>query len=219
MTTTLNRFISKLSDKWLPFFKLLCKNTIFLWNLECELALQQFKKYLTEPLLLFALDEGELLYVYLAISQHAATSVLLREVDGKQRPIYFISKMFIYCQIRYLPLEKLILALVLTLRKFMYYFQAYPIAVCIDFSLKNILSKADLSSRLSKWVVVLGHSNIKFLPRATIKGQVLADFMVEFSSQAVSPKQGCLVSVHKEGESSEVGFSKIQSLPKDEKVV
>ncbi|GFY91006.1 hypothetical protein Acr_07g0012020 [Actinidia rufa] len=33
---------------------------------------------------------GELLYVYLVILEHAVSLVLLREVDGKQRLIYFV---------------------------------------------------------------------------------------------------------------------------------
>ena len=56
-----------------------------------------------------------------------------------------VSKTFTDCQIRYLLPEKLVLALVLTLRKLMHYFQAHPIVVYTEFSLKNILSKADLS--------------------------------------------------------------------------
>ena len=42
-----------------------------------------FKKYLTEQLLLFTPDEGELLYIYLAVFEHAISSVLLSEVDGE----------------------------------------------------------------------------------------------------------------------------------------
>ena len=60
------------------------------------------------------------------------------------------------CQMRYLVLEKLVLALVITLRKLMHYFQAHPIAIYIEFSFKNMLIKEDLSGRLSKWVVELG---------------------------------------------------------------
>ena len=78
MATTLNIFINKSSNKFRPFFKLLRKNVKFSWNEECELALQQFKKYLIEPPLLSTLDEGELLYVYLAVYKHAISSVLLR---------------------------------------------------------------------------------------------------------------------------------------------
>ena len=79
----LNKFISKSSDKCRPFFKLFYKNVKFSWNEECELALQQFKKYLIKLPLLFTSDKGELLYVYLAVSEHAICSVLLREVKGE----------------------------------------------------------------------------------------------------------------------------------------
>ena len=139
-------------------------------------------KYISEPSLLSTADEGELLYVYLATSEHAVVSVLLREVDGKQCLIYFVSKTFTDCHTRYLSLEKLILALVLTSQKLMYYFQAHLITVYMEFSLKNILSKADLSSQLSKWTIELRQSDIKFLLRETIKGQVLDNFVIEFSS-------------------------------------
>ena len=83
MVEALNRFISKSSNKCCPFFQLLRKNEKFLWNEECELALQKFKKYLTKQPLLSILNEGKLLYFYLAISKHAASSVLLREIDGE----------------------------------------------------------------------------------------------------------------------------------------
>ena len=79
----------------------------------------------------------------------------------------------------------------------MHYFQAHPIAVYIDFLLKHILSKADLSGRLSKWVVKLGQSDIQFLPRVAIKGQVLVDFVAEFSPQAVSLEKACLAYTHR----------------------
>ncbi|XP_057465711.1 uncharacterized protein LOC130755326 [Actinidia eriantha] len=154
LAAALNRFISKSSDKCLPFFRLLRKNAKFSWDEESELALQQFKEYLTKPPLLSTPDEGELLHVYLAVSEHAT---------------------------RYLPLEKLVLALVVTSRKLMHYFQAHPISVYTEFPLKAILMKADLTGRLSKWSLELGQYDISFLPRAAIKGQVLADFVAEFS--------------------------------------
>ncbi|GFY85297.1 hypothetical protein Acr_04g0000350 [Actinidia rufa] len=71
MAVALNWFISKSSDKCRPFFKLLRKNAKFSWDEKSEVALQQFKKYLTKPPLLSTPDEGELLHVYLAMSEHA----------------------------------------------------------------------------------------------------------------------------------------------------
>ena len=140
-----------------------------MWDEKSELALQQFKKYLTEPPLLSTPDEGELFYVYLVVSEHTVSSVLLREVAKEQCPIYFVSKMLTDFQTRYLPLEKLILALIVTSRKLKHYFQAHPISIYTEYPLKDILSKADLSGRLSKWSIELRQFDIKFSPRVAIK--------------------------------------------------
>ncbi|GFY88800.1 hypothetical protein Acr_06g0007400 [Actinidia rufa] len=119
----------------------------------------------------------------------------------------------------YLSISKYAISSVLLREKLMHYFQAHPIAVYPEFRLKNILSKADLSSKLSKWAIELGQSYIKFLPRAAIKGQVLDDFVAEFSPQAMSLERGCLVSAHERRENSEVGPPKNQSTLGDPEVI
>ena len=210
MAAALNRFISKSSDKCRPFFKLLRKNTKFLWDEESELALQHFKKYLTEPPLLSTPEEGELLHVYLAVSEYAVSSVLLREVANEQRPIYFVSKTLSDCQTRYLPLEKLILALIVTSRKLMHYFQAHPISVYTEYPLKGVLSKADLSGRFSKWSLELGQFDIKFSPRSAIKGQVLADFVAEFTPKMNIPEPSLSESPRR-GENSQAALAELRS--------
>ena len=63
------------------------------------------------------------------LSQHAVSLMLLREANGEQRPIYFVSKAFTDCQTSYVLLKKLVLALVITIQKLMHYFQAHPIIV------------------------------------------------------------------------------------------
>ena len=80
-------------------------------------------KTLTSPPHMATPDEGELLYVYLDISEQAVSSVMLREVGGEQRSIYFVSKTFTDSQMRYLPLKRLVLALIVTLRKLMHFFR------------------------------------------------------------------------------------------------
>jgi hypothetical protein len=86
----LNRFVSRSSDKCLAFFKVLKK--AFSWTEECERAFRELKTYLANLPLLSHPVEGEILYLYLAVSQTAVSSVLVREESGKQRPVYFTSK-------------------------------------------------------------------------------------------------------------------------------
>lgn len=66
--TTLNRFVSKATNKCLPFFKTL--NQAFVWMDECEAAFQELKLYLSNPPLLSLSKEGEDLFLYLSVNIH-----------------------------------------------------------------------------------------------------------------------------------------------------
>ena len=63
---TLNRFVSKATDKCLAFFKTL--KQAFHWTDECEAAFQSLKEHLAKPPLLSPSVEGEELFLYLAVS-------------------------------------------------------------------------------------------------------------------------------------------------------
>ena len=76
------------------------------------------------------------------------SSVLVREEDGKQLPVYYMSKSLLDVETRYSQLEKLVLALVSTTRKLWPYFQCHPIVVITTYPLKGILQKPELSGRL-----------------------------------------------------------------------
>ena len=63
----LNRFVSKVTDKCLPFFCTLRKS--FEWTDECQKAFKDLKKYLSSPPLLNLSKPREELYLYIAVSQ------------------------------------------------------------------------------------------------------------------------------------------------------
>ena len=91
-----------------------------------------------------------------------------------------MSKSLNEAEVHYLPLEKAILAVVHAIRKLPHYFQAHTVVVLTQFPLKSILKSADYTGRISKWGTILGAFNIKYMPRTSIKGQVLADLVAEF---------------------------------------
>ncbi|XXG47632.1 hypothetical protein AAC387_Pa02g2246 [Persea americana] len=102
-------------------------------------------------------------------------------------PIYYTSEILVDAETRYLQLEKLALALVSASRKLSHYFQTYTIVVVTEHPLNTLFPKADFSSGISKWAVELGQYDIKYQPRTAIKAQVLADFIVEFTSLSSAP--------------------------------
>ena len=85
----LNRFVSKATDKCLPFFKTL--KQAFVWTEECETTFQELKRYLSNPPLLSPSKEGEDLFLYLVVSITAVSTTLIREKNKIQFPVYYIS--------------------------------------------------------------------------------------------------------------------------------
>ena len=89
---TLSRFISRTTDKCLPFFDSLKGNKRFLWNDKCEQVFRVLKEYLGKPQLLSKPVEKEPLYLYLAVTEYAISKALVGEEEKVQWPVYYISK-------------------------------------------------------------------------------------------------------------------------------
>ena len=73
--------------------------------------------------------DGDVLFLYMAVSDHATSSVLVREEEGVQYPIYYTSKALLDAETRYPLLEKWALTLVFAAWKLMPHFQAFPVSV------------------------------------------------------------------------------------------
>ena len=82
---------------------------------------------------------------------------------------------------RYLSLEKAILSVIHATRKLPHYFQAHTVVVLTQLPLKSILRSADYTGRIAKWGTILGVFYIKYMPRTSVKGQVLVDLVAEFT--------------------------------------
>uniref|UniRef100_A0A2N9ESA7 RNase H type-1 domain-containing protein n=1 Tax=Fagus sylvatica TaxID=28930 RepID=A0A2N9ESA7_FAGSY len=181
MTAALSRFISRSADRCQPFFQLLKKSTIFKWDDRCVSAFEDLKKYLSSSLLLSNPTSGEPLFLYLAVSDRAVSAVLIRIKDTVQCPVYYASKTMTEAETRYPPLEKVGLALVTAANKLPQYFQAHTIYVVTQYPIQAMFHKADFTGRIWKWGAKISALGVKYLPRTAIKGQVLADFVAEFT--------------------------------------
>ncbi|XP_074374448.1 uncharacterized protein LOC141714851 [Apium graveolens] len=80
-------------------------------------------------------------------------------------------------------MEKLVYALILATRKLRPYFQAHRIEVRTAYPLRHILHNLESSGRMLKWAIELGQFNLEYCPHTAIKGQTLADFILEFDSE------------------------------------
>ena len=117
MAATLNRFISWSANKCKPFFLLINKWKGFEWTEECAIVFQQLKDYLARPSIMSSPKPNEVLFAYIAVASYAVSLVLIRVDNGVQWPVYYVSKSLHEAEVRYLPLEKAILAVLLSTRK------------------------------------------------------------------------------------------------------
>ncbi|CAL8135806.1 unnamed protein product [Prunus armeniaca] len=205
----LNRFLSRSTDKCRPFFKALKKGHKDKWDDECEAAFQNLKTYLISPPLLSKPIPCEDLYIYLVVSDSTVSSALIREELGAQQMVFYTSKALIDAETCYPKIEKLIFSLVVSARKLRPYYQAHRIIVITEFPLRSILHSPDASQRLMKWAIELSQYDLLYRPKAAIKAEALADFVVEFTPTAEEEKM-----VTKSKEKADDTSSTDSNLPK-----
>jgi len=139
-----------------------------------------------------------LLYIAASYSAVSAALVLEREVEGqkKQLPVYFASEALVGSKLLYSELEKITYAVIMSARKLRHYFEAHKIIVVIDQLLHDLFSNREASVRIAKWASEPSEFYIDFERRTAIKSQVLADFIVDWTSPIFKeepPTKTCIV--------------------------
>ena len=99
--------------------------------------------------MLSALEPSEDSFMYLLVSEHAMSAVLLSD-QGVQQPIYYVSKMLVDAETRSFPLEKLVLALIHATRKLPHYFYAHIVYVFTEYPLQSLLKRLDFMGKIAK---------------------------------------------------------------------
>ncbi|XP_030941158.1 uncharacterized protein LOC115965968 [Quercus lobata] len=125
-------------------------------------------------------EVNEILFAFIAVASHAVSLVLVRVDNGVQMPVYYVSKSLHEAKVCYLPLEKVILAVVHATHKLPHYFQSHTIVILTQLPPRSLLQSADYTGRIAKWGTIIGAFDNKYMPRTSVKGQVLADLVAEF---------------------------------------
>ena len=101
-----------------------------------------------QPPILSSPLPGEKLYMYLAVSEWAISTVVFHcPTHKEQKPIYYVSRALADVETRYSKMEQTALALRSAAQKLHPYFQAHPVVVLIDQALRNILHKPNLTGK------------------------------------------------------------------------
>ncbi|KAG5540845.1 hypothetical protein RHGRI_020924 [Rhododendron griersonianum] len=119
--------------------------------------------------------------------------MLVQEVDGTERPVYYISRKVHGAEERYTAIERHCLALVFTAQKLRHYFLSFPIQIITKCDpVRFLLSRPALTGRVARWLLTLAEFDISCVTPKAIKCQALADLLAQFPSGQCEPLEDCL---------------------------
>ncbi|RVX11555.1 Transposon Ty3-I Gag-Pol polyprotein [Vitis vinifera] len=203
----LGRFIARFTDELRPFFLAIRKAGTQGWTDNCQNTLERIKHCLMHPPILSSPHaKGEAIYVFsclrmgnqrrsipLPFAKGAETCLLCQQSFGRCRNQVFKnganSLSSSKCCSKAPPL-----------------FSSSP-SDCTDRpALRSILHKPDLTGRMLQWAIELSEFGIEFQPRLSKKGQVMADFVLEYSRRPDQHHESVPTGEHLE-QAIRLGFS------------
>ena len=138
---------------------------------------------LSTPPILVTPKEKEPMLLYIAATNQVVSTALVVErpeegkTHGVQRPVYYVSDVLSPAKQRYPHYQKLAYDVFTTARKLPHYFAEHPITVVCDSAISSILNNPQATGRVLQWGIELAPHDITYLPRLSIKSQILPDFI------------------------------------------
>jgi hypothetical protein len=135
--------------------------------------------------------------LYITVEDSMIGVVLMQVTEGKEHIITYLSRHLIDAETRYSFIEKLCLSLFYACSKLWHYLLSSTcIVACQDDVIKHMLQQPIQGRRIEKWTYALIEYDLAYESLKSIKGQVVADFIVEHSIDQNSDEPYNFISIH-----------------------
>ncbi|KAM6580392.1 hypothetical protein CsatA_004166 [Cannabis sativa] len=122
--------------------------------------------------------QGVPLLLYLAVTETSIGTLLAQEVEGKEKPVYYLSRKLKGAETNYPYVEKQCLALVYTAQRLRHYLVAHKVIVMTKADpIRFMLNKPIPSSRIARWILMLSEFDITVMYPKAQKSQALSDLL------------------------------------------
>jgi hypothetical protein len=169
----------------------------FTWGADQQCAFENIKRYLSSSPVLKAPMPGIPFQLYITAEDAVIGVVLIQVTEAKEHIITYLSRRLINAETRYSFIEKLRLSLFYACSKLRHYLLSSTCVVASQADvIKHMLQQPILSGRIEKWTYSLIEYDLSYESLKSIRGHVVADFIVEHNIDQNSDESCNFMSIH-----------------------
>ena len=155
-------------------------------GVEQQKALDSIKEYLSSPPVLIPPQKRIPFRLYLSAGEKSIGSVLIQDLEGKEKVVFYLSRRLLDVETKYSPVEKLCLCLYFSCTRLRHYLLSNECTViCKADVVKYMLSPPILKGRAGKCIFSLTEFDLRYESPKAIKGQAIADFIVDHRDYSI----------------------------------
>ena len=110
----------------------------------------------------------------------------MREFEGKERVVFYLSRRLLDPETRYSPIKKLCLCLYFSRTKLRHYLLSVECTVVSNADvIKHMLSMSILNGRMRKWILALLEFDLRYELAKAVKGHEIADFVTQHHKPSI----------------------------------
>ena len=134
---------------------------------------EEIKEYMKCPPVLVPPQQGKPFKLYISADDKTIGSALMQEFEGKERVVFYLSRIPLDLEIRYFPTKKLCLCLYFSCTKLRHYLLSIECTVVSKADvIKHMLSMPILNGRVGKWILALSEFDLRYESAKAVKGRV-----------------------------------------------